>query len=134
MMLVEPDDVLSAGDIVQNGRIPFMGSADVDTENWLRSLQTVTDLKPRFIIPGHGRPSTDTGAAIVFTRGYITYLRMRMAKAVQDWADFDTAYRKADWSKYSSLPAFNATNRGNAYRVFLDMENAAFSPATPAKP
>jgi glyoxylase-like metal-dependent hydrolase (beta-lactamase superfamily II) len=58
MMMVEPDGVLFAGDIVQNGRIPFMNGDDVDTRQWLTALETVERLDPKFIIPGHGRPST----------------------------------------------------------------------------
>ena len=75
MMMVEPDGVLFAGDIVQNSRIPFMNSDDVDTANWLRALADVETLDPKFIIPGHGRPSTAAKQAIAFTRDYIEYVR-----------------------------------------------------------
>jgi glyoxylase-like metal-dependent hydrolase (beta-lactamase superfamily II) len=126
MMLVQPDGVLFAGDVVQSGRIPFMNADDVDTANWLRSLGEVEKLAPKFIIPGHGRPSTNAGAAIAFTRDYITYVRNAMAKAVADWTDFDAAYNGTDWSKYRDMPAFDANNRGNAYRIFLEMERSQF--------
>ena len=133
MMLVEPDGVLFAGDVVQNGRIPFMNADDVDTANWLRSLAEVEALGPKFIIPGHGRASTSAKDAIAFTRDYITYVRTAMAKAVEDWADFDAAYQGTDWSKYQDLPAFDANNRGNAYRIFLEMEKAQFKADKPAQ-
>jgi glyoxylase-like metal-dependent hydrolase (beta-lactamase superfamily II) len=126
MMMVEPDRVLFAGDVVQNGRIPFMNADDVDTANWLRSLDKVEKLDPKFIIPGHGHPSTDAKDAIAFTRDYITYVRAAMGKAAADWSDFDTAYAHTDWSKYKTMPAFDANNRGNAYRVFLEMERSEF--------
>jgi glyoxylase-like metal-dependent hydrolase (beta-lactamase superfamily II) len=135
MMLVSPDAVLFAGDIVQNGRIPFIGSATVSTRHWLTELAAVAAMKPRFIIPGHGQPSTDAEAAIAFTRGYLEYLRTTMGKAVAQWQDFDQAYRGTDWSSYSALPTFDAINRGNAYRVFLEMEAEAFggTGATPKR-
>ncbi|MGC1777403.1 MAG: MBL fold metallo-hydrolase [Xanthobacteraceae bacterium] len=126
MMMVGPDRVLFAGDVVQNGRIPFMNAEDVDTANWLRSLKTVQALNPRFIIPGHGQPSTDAKDAIAFTRDYITYVRSAMGKAAANWQDFDAAYSGTDWSKYRNMPAFAANNRGNAYRIFLEMEHAEF--------
>jgi hypothetical protein len=47
-----------------------------------------------------------------------------MKKAADNWEDFDAAYKQTDWSKYRNLPAFNAVNKRNAYRVFLDMEQA----------
>jgi glyoxylase-like metal-dependent hydrolase (beta-lactamase superfamily II) len=126
MMMVEPDGVLFAGDIVQNGRIPFMNSDDVDTANWLRALGEVATLDPKFIIPGHGRPSTAAKQAIAFTRDYIEYVRAAMAKAVESWTDFDVAYNATDWSKYKDMPAFTSNNRGNAYRIFLEMEQSRF--------
>jgi glyoxylase-like metal-dependent hydrolase (beta-lactamase superfamily II) len=133
MMLVEPDGVLFAGDVVQNSRIPFMNADDVDTANWLRSLGEIAKLEPKFIIPGHGRPSTAVNEAIAFTRDYITYVRDAMGKAAKDWVDFNVAYEQTDWSKYKNLPAFDANNRGNAYRIFLEMEQSAFKTDKPAQ-
>ncbi len=127
MMMVEPDGVLFAGDVVQNGRIPFMNAEDVDTTNWLRSLDEVEKLNPRFIIPGHGHTSTDAKDAIAFTRDYINYVRAAMGKAVANWDEFDDAYNRTDWSKYKNVPAFDSNNRGNAYRVFLEMEHTQFT-------
>jgi glyoxylase-like metal-dependent hydrolase (beta-lactamase superfamily II) len=131
MMMVEPDGVLFAGDIVQNGRIPFMNSDDVDTASWLRALAEVATLDPKFIIPGHGRPSTAAKQAILFTRDYIEYVRGAMGKAVKDWVDFDAAYEQTDWAKYRTMPAFSANNRGNAYRIFLEMEQSQFKGESP---
>jgi glyoxylase-like metal-dependent hydrolase (beta-lactamase superfamily II) len=131
MMMVEPDDVLFAGDIVQNGRVPFMNSDDVDTANWLRGLDAVEKLDPKFIIPGHGKPSTAARQAIAFTRSYILFVRQAMQHAVDTWTDFDAAYAQTDWSPYKALPAFAANNRGNAYRIFLDLEQAQFGKTKP---
>ena len=131
MMMVEPDGVLFAGDIVQNGRIPFMNSDDVSTVHWLHALDEVAKLDPKFIIPGHGRTSTEAKQAIAFTRDYIQYLRNTMTKAVQNWTDFDAAYDQADWSKYRDMPAFASNNRGNAYRIFLELEQSQFKADKP---
>lgn len=127
MMLVQPEAVLFAGDIVQNGRIPFMNADDVNTTQWLKALDEVEKLGPRFIIPGHGRPSTAVKEALAFTRNYIQYVRTAMEAAVESWTDFDAAYRATDWSKYEALPAFEANNRGNAYRIFLELEGNQFN-------
>jgi glyoxylase-like metal-dependent hydrolase (beta-lactamase superfamily II) len=126
MMLVEPDGVLFAGDIVQNSRIPHMNSDDVSTTQWLAALGEVEKLDPKFIIPGHGKASTQAKQAIAFTRDYIQYVRSSMAKAVQGWTDFDVAYQQTDWSKYRDMPAFAANNRGNAYRIYLELEQSQF--------
>lgn len=126
MMMVEPDGVLFAGDIVQNSRIPFMNSDDVNTSQWLKALGEVLQLDPKFIIPGHGKPSAAAKEAIAFTRDYITYVRGAMGKAVENWTDFDTAYDQTDWTSYKSLPAFSNNNRGNAYRIYLELESSQF--------
>jgi len=131
MMLVEPDGVLFAGDIVQNSRIPHMNSDDVSTMQWLAALGEVEKLDPKFIIPGHGKASTQAREAIAFTRDYIEYVRSAMATAVKDWTDFDAAYEKTDWSKYRDMPAFAANNRGNAYRIYLELEQSQFKADQP---
>jgi glyoxylase-like metal-dependent hydrolase (beta-lactamase superfamily II) len=122
MMLVLPERVLFAGDIVQNSRIPFMASAAVNTRNWQAGLREVAALEPRFILPGHGTPTTDAAQAIAFTDGYIQFVRKAMGDAVTRWIEFDAAYQSTDWRAYENLPAFTASNRGNAYRIFLEME------------
>lgn len=124
MMMVRPDGILFAGDIVQNHRIPFMAGDRVDTKNWLDGLTEVRELNPRVTIPGHGQPSTDVIDAIDFTQTYIRYVRQKMGAAVENWVDFETAYTNTDWSRYADMPAFEASNKGNAYRVYLDMESA----------
>lgn len=135
MMIVQPDGVLFAGDIVQNGRVPFMNSDDVDTRRWLVSLDEVKRLRPTFIIPGHGQPTTEAAEAISFTSNYIRYVRDVMQKAVSEWIDFDDAYKNADWSTYAKMPAFSSNNRGNAYRIYLELEASNFSdkPGEPQK-
>lgn len=126
MMMVQPDGVLFAGDIVQNSRIPFMNGDDVDTAQWLKALDEVLTLEPSFIIPGHGKPSAAAQEAIAFTHDYIAYVRDAMGKAVESWTDFDTAYAATDWSKYKGFPAFENNNRGNAYRIYIELEGAQF--------
>jgi glyoxylase-like metal-dependent hydrolase (beta-lactamase superfamily II) len=131
MMMVEPDGVLFAGDIVQNSRIPFMNSDDVSTAQWLDALADVEKLDPKFIIPGHGKSSSQAKEAIAFTRDYILYVRGAMASAVRDWVDFDAAYARTDWSGYKDMPAFAVNNRGNAYRVYLELEQSQFKADKP---
>jgi glyoxylase-like metal-dependent hydrolase (beta-lactamase superfamily II) len=131
MLLLEPDGVLFAGDIVQNSRIPHMNSDDVSTTQWLAALTEVEKLDPKFVIPGHGKASTQARQAIAFTRDYIQAVRSAMATAVRDWIDFDTAYENADWSKYRDMPAFSANNRGNAYRIYLELEQSQFKTGKP---
>ena len=134
MMFVLPERVLFAGDIVQNGRIPFMASAAVNTRNWLAGLRQVAALDPRFIIPGHGKPATGATEAIAFTDAYIRFVRKAMGEAVAQWTEFDEAYKATDWGPYKDIPTFAASNRGNAYRVYLEIEAETLAAGDAAKP
>ena len=112
MMLVLPERVLFAGDIVQNGRVPFMSSGAVNTKNWLQALSSVGELQPQFIIPGHGKTSTSVNEAIGFTQTYIDFVRQKMGDAVANWLSFEEAYQGVDWKDYAHMPAFPESNRG----------------------
>lgn len=124
MMMVEPDGILFAGDVVQNSRIPFMNADDVNTSNWFRRLTEIEKLDPKFIVPGHGAASNAAKDAIAFTLRYIDYVRSTMKTAVDNWSDFETAYQQVDWSEYRQFPGFLNNNKGNAYRVFLELERS----------
>ncbi len=125
MMMVEPAGVLFSGDIIQNGRVPFLNSDEVDTGNWMKAIEKVRKLEPKVLIPGHGRASPNAMEALNFTYNYLSFVRSQMKDAVENWLPFEDAYQQTDWSSYESLPAFDASNKANAYRVYLDMEKTA---------
>jgi glyoxylase-like metal-dependent hydrolase (beta-lactamase superfamily II) len=124
IMIVKDHGVVFSGDVIYGGRIPFLDSPETDIDNWLGGLDYIAGLKGRInsIIPGHGAMSDDPQQAVDATRGYITDVRAAMAEAVADFVPFDQAYAETDWSKYEDLPAFDASNRGNAYRIYLEEE------------
>jgi glyoxylase-like metal-dependent hydrolase (beta-lactamase superfamily II) len=128
IMLVEDYGVLFSGDTIYEGRVPFLDSPETDTRNWLKGLDALTTLHPppRYVIPGHGDASNDISAAVSTTRNYIEYLRDAMQQAVDDFIPFDQAYEDTDWSAYQGMPAFDASNRGNAYRIYLELEADSF--------
>ncbi len=129
IMLIKELGVLFSGDVIYKGRIPFLDSPDTDIERWLQGLAYLKKMEPtpHFIIPGHGDASDDVHQAINFTRDYLKYVRRKMGEAARNFVPFDEAYRNTDWSKYEDMPAFDASNRGNAYRIYLEMEAASFN-------
>ena len=40
-------------------------------------------------------------------------------------------FEASDWSKYLKMPAFSSNNRGNAYRIFLELEQSQFKTDKP---
>lgn len=128
IMIVKEYGVVFSGDLIFGGRLPFLGGDEVDTDNWLKGLEYLQQIKPApgFVIPGHGSADANPQQAINFTRDYIQFLRDRMGRATRNLMTFDEAYRQTDWSKYKDVPTFDAANRGNAYQVYLEMESKLF--------
>lgn len=128
IMLVKEPGVLFSGDVIYKGRIPFLDSPETDVRDWLKGLDYLASLKPapHFIIPGHGDGDSDVVRSLTFTRDYLEFVVSAMKKALQDLTPFDQAYNDTDWSKYENMPAFKASNRGNAYRVYLELEPELF--------
>ena len=119
-MLVEPDKVLFSGDIIFQGRIPFVGNAD--SKKWLETLTRLETEGLTALVPGHGPASKNPATTISLTRSYLAHLRQVMGAGIEDFTPFDEVYDNADWSKFKDLPAFDAGNRINAYQVYLSME------------
>ncbi|TSA12206.1 MAG: MBL fold metallo-hydrolase [Betaproteobacteria bacterium] len=119
-VMVREDAVLFSGDIVFSGRIPFVG--DADSRRWLAAMDELLQLNPKVLVPGHGAASRDAAADLVLTRDYLRYLRAAMGKAAEELLPFDEAYQQTDWSKYKHMPAFEASNRINAYGTYLLLE------------
>jgi glyoxylase-like metal-dependent hydrolase (beta-lactamase superfamily II) len=128
IMLVKELGVLFSGDVIYQGRIPFLDSPETDVRNWLKGLDYLANLQPppRYIIPGHGKFDTDVLHSISFTKGYLEYVINAMKTGLQNGQSFEEAYKNTDWSKYENMPAFTASNRGNAYRIYLELEPEYF--------
>ena len=133
MMMVEEDGVLFVGDLMFTGRIPFVADADVSA--WIKAIDRVLGFKPRIVVGGHGPESTNAMVDLALTRDYLVYLRDQIAKAFDEGLDFDAAYSRIDWTRFSRLPAFDAANRRNAYQAYLNVERESLSAIQkPAKP
>lgn len=119
-LYVENDKVLFSGDIIFEGRIPFLGNAN--TKNWLETLIKFETDNISALIPGHGPHAREPSKAITLTRHYLETVRQTMSDAVDELQPFDEAYAEADWSVFEKLPAFEAGHRRNVYQVYLSIE------------
>jgi glyoxylase-like metal-dependent hydrolase (beta-lactamase superfamily II) len=119
-LYVEPDRILFSGDIIFDGRVPFMG--DANSRHWLEVVQRMEEQQLVALVPGHGAVAADPNRAVASMRHYLSYLRQTMAAAVDEFIPFDAAYAATDWSEFEDSPAFEAVNRRNAYQVYLSIE------------
>lgn len=112
--------VLFAGDLIFNGRLPFVGKAN--SAQWIGALDRLLSFNAQIVVPGHGAASSDPRKDIGVIRDYLSYLRKTMGQATQDMLSFDEAYSRTDWSGFEHMPMFQFANRMNAYNTFLLME------------
>jgi glyoxylase-like metal-dependent hydrolase (beta-lactamase superfamily II) len=124
ILLDRDDNVRFSGDVIYEGRVRILDSPQTDIDLWLEGLDYRITLQPPpdFVIPGHGTPSADVSEAVAATRDDIVYVRDAMRQAVRDFIPFDQACEAADWFACAAMPAFAASNRGNACRIYLDLE------------
>lgn len=119
-MYVSPDRVLLSGDIIFEGRVPYVGNAN--TRNWLKTLESLETQNLSALVPGHGPLADKPNEAVTLTRRYLAHLRGVMETAVEELVPFDEAFDEADWSEFAHLPAFEFAHRRNAYQVYLSLE------------
>ena len=119
-MAVVEENVLFVGDLMFSGRLPFVGEAD--SKAWIAAIDRIVKVNPKVLIGGHGDASRDAAADLRFTRDYLVYLRDKMGAAADALDDFDAAYAKTDWSRFAHLPAFDVTNRRNAFNTYVRMQ------------
>jgi glyoxylase-like metal-dependent hydrolase (beta-lactamase superfamily II) len=122
MLLVKQDGVLFAGDLIFEGRIPFVAGSQ--PHHWIDELEALNTDGLKAIVPGHGPYSKEPAKAIQFTLGYLHFLYDYLGQAVDELIPFDEAYAAMDWDKYKKLPAAEA-NRVNAYYIYLNLEAAS---------
>ncbi len=121
---VENERVLYSGDVIFEGRVPFLGSSN--TRLWLDALKKMDSGDLAALVPGHGPHQAAPVEAIGLTYHYLHYVRQTMGAAVDELMPFDEAYAATDWSEFRALPAFYAAHRRNVYQVYLSMQNEAF--------
>ncbi|NPA41499.1 MAG: MBL fold metallo-hydrolase [Aquificae bacterium] len=122
--------VLFSGDIVFDGRLPFLGSGN--SRGWLKCLDKIMELDPNILLPGHGNPMLTKDKIrdrVLWTRKYIADLRNTIRKMIEEGQDIDyvrehinEAMLEIDPS-YAQVPVFFDVNPVNAYYVYFEIEN-----------
>jgi len=116
--------VLFAGDIIYTERLlavlPIGNSA-----NWVQAFDKLVALKPKMIVPGHGRPTT-IEVARRDTRDYLSFLRAEAKRVLDGGGSLQDAVEKVDQSRFRSLVNFDLLALRNMNQVFQEVEHDAF--------
>lgn len=116
--------VLFTGDIVFTQRI--LGVIPVgNSGGWVKAFDQAMALKPRIIVPGHGKP-TDIKTATKDTRDYLASLRDGAKSTLAQGGSLQDAVEKVDQSKFKYLFNFDLLSRRNMSQVFTEMEQESF--------
>ncbi|NVK02539.1 MAG: MBL fold metallo-hydrolase [Oceanospirillaceae bacterium] len=118
---VPSENVVIAGDIAFHQRmLPVF--PETNTADWLETwVNEFTPLAQNaIIIPGHGDP-TDFTQVDTYTRGYLEYLRGKVAELLDEGGTLADAYN-IDQSEYMFLETADELAGKNAGRIFEAME------------
>lgn len=116
LIFVEPDSTLIPGDIVQDKIVPNIPGADASVKNWLKILDELEPLHPRYIVPDHG--ALGDGSLIGKERAFILDMQgrtlelKREGKSVTDAAAIVTAEFKKKYPDWTTMgPVANVVKR-----------------------
>ena len=93
---VPGDRVVFTGDLLFNEGHPIMWAGPI--ENWIAACQTIVDLGPDVVVPGHG-PITGI-QAVRSLQSYFEYVRDEARKRFEAGLDFEAAARDINMSEY----------------------------------
>jgi glyoxylase-like metal-dependent hydrolase (beta-lactamase superfamily II) len=116
LIMVEPDSVLLPGDIVQDKIVPNMPNADASVAGWLKILDELEPLHPRYVVPDHG--TLGDGSLIAKERAFVVDLRdrslelKREGKSADEAATMVTAEFKKKYPDWQTMgPIANVVKR-----------------------
>ena len=116
----QTEQVLYSGDIIFEGRLPFVGDANIIS--WVETLDRVKQMQIEYFVPGHGSASEQVEETIDLTYRYLKFLLEKLSYAVEEMEPFGQTYDAIDWSEFEDEVPFDVANRGNAYSVYLFLE------------
>lgn len=113
------EQIVFAGDVVFVGRLLGVQSHS-NSKGWIAAFDTMTALKPKTIIPGHG-PATDLAGATKDTRDYLVFLRESVENFMDEGNDI-TAIGTIKQDQFNYLQDFALLKGRNAQQVYQELE------------
>ncbi|MEJ2397663.1 MAG: MBL fold metallo-hydrolase [Gammaproteobacteria bacterium] len=111
--------VMFSGDIVFTERmLGILGYSH--SKSWIQVFERMASYHPKYLVPGHGRPTT-LKRANADTYDYLVFLRRAVARFMKSGGDISDV-GKIDQSKFKYLLNFDTLAGRNAQRVYSELE------------
>jgi glyoxylase-like metal-dependent hydrolase (beta-lactamase superfamily II) len=117
LTLVEPDQTLVSGDLVQNKVVPGISNDGGTPSSWIAVLDKLARLNVRHVVPDHSPPGD--GSLITAERNFIADLQMRALALKRQSVLAEDAGKQLSVefkNKYADWPSMNVT--GFVQRVY----------------
>lgn len=118
-----PDEkILFTGDLVFNERMLGVLPDISKVKAWQATFKSMCELKPQWVIAGHGKPS-DLANAQKNTGDYLDWLVTEVSKAVDNLEDLSsTVDRLAQEKRFDYLALHESLHRKNIHQTYLQLE------------
>ncbi len=129
MVWLPEEGVLFAGDVLVEDGVSMIvdGSSGV----LLGALDTVSALRPRLVVPGHGAIPARPADLVRRTRDYLTRLQQEMRTAVEKGVPMRRAMAGLPPADSIRPVSLNSRRRRNAVRVYVEEERKYMGLETP---
>jgi glyoxylase-like metal-dependent hydrolase (beta-lactamase superfamily II) len=111
LTLVEPDDTLVSGDVVQNKVVPNIFGDGGTPASWIAVLDKISALPVRHVLPDHSAPGD--GSLVTAERAFINDLQTRALALKKQGVSVDDAGKQLNTefkAKYADWPNMNVAN------------------------
>jgi glyoxylase-like metal-dependent hydrolase (beta-lactamase superfamily II) len=116
------EKVVFTGDMVFNDRMLGILPDITNIKAWQASFRKMAELKPEYVIPGHGKPS-DLATAQKNTGDYLDWLVSEVGKSLENMEDLGDAVKRlsAD-KKFDFLQLSKDLHGRNIHQTYLQLE------------
>jgi len=111
--------VMFTGDIVYTERMLGIGEQS-NSKSWLHVFNSMAGFKPKYLIPGHGSPTT-LDVAIKDTGSYLSYLRNTISIFIESGGGAHEISR-INQTRFKYLNNYDSLKGRNALKVYTELE------------
>jgi len=125
------DKILFSGDLITNGRLPYMQSTDVDPMGWERALLALSQVGVEKIVPGHGDigPKSGLNESLAYLHAVNGLVKKFITSGTAD-AALDAAIRSPE-NEIKGVPVTDGHVANVKAAVKAEREKASRKAASP---